>query len=31
MEFASVVMMVIGLGFTWGGAFICMKIAASKQ
>ena len=31
MHTSSIVMMVIGLGFTWGGAVICLKVAMEKQ
>ncbi|MDW6001321.1 MetS family NSS transporter small subunit [Vibrio mangrovi] len=30
MDISSIVMMVIGLGITWGGAIICMKKAMDK-
>ncbi|WP_157371891.1 MetS family NSS transporter small subunit [Vibrio sp. MEBiC08052] len=31
MDISSIIMMVIGLGITWGGAFICMKKAMSQS
>ncbi len=31
MTTAAIVMMVIGLGVTWGGAAICISIAAKKK
>lgn len=31
MEFGAIVMMLIGLGVTWGGAAVCIKIAMKKK
>jgi hypothetical protein len=31
MEFGSLVMMLFGLGVTWGGAIICIRIAMKKK
>lgn len=31
MTFSAIIMMVIGLGITWGGAAICIKKAIDKQ
>ncbi|MDY0360700.1 MAG: MetS family NSS transporter small subunit [Desulfobacteraceae bacterium] len=30
MDFTAILMMVFGLGVTWGGAAICIKIALKK-
>ncbi|GAA5645355.1 MULTISPECIES: MetS family NSS transporter small subunit [Vibrio] len=31
MTTGAIIMMVLGLGITWGGAFICIKRAMDKQ
>ncbi|MDC0612565.1 MetS family NSS transporter small subunit [Vibrio sp.] len=31
MDTSSIIMMVLGLGITWGGAIVCMKIAMNKK
>ncbi|MCG3729823.1 MetS family NSS transporter small subunit [Vibrio cincinnatiensis] len=31
MTTSAIIMMVIGLGLTWGGAIICIKKAMEKQ
>ncbi|QJB55374.1 MetS family NSS transporter small subunit [Pseudodesulfovibrio sp. zrk46] len=31
MSTAAIIMMVIGLGVTWGGATFCMRLAMKKQ
>jgi len=31
MSTAAIIMMVFGLGITWGGAAFCMRIAMKKQ
>ncbi|MGM0417762.1 MAG: MetS family NSS transporter small subunit [Thermodesulfobacteriota bacterium] len=31
MEFGAIVMMILGLGITWGGAAICIKIAMKSK
>ncbi len=31
MTIGAIIMMTIGLGVTWGGAFICIKKAIAKQ
>ncbi|NRF61626.1 MetS family NSS transporter small subunit [Vibrio coralliilyticus] len=31
MTTGAIIMMVLGLGITWGGAAICMKRAMNKQ
>lgn len=31
MEFGSIVMMIFGLGVTWGGAAVCIKIAFKNK
>ncbi|ASK54905.1 MetS family NSS transporter small subunit [Vibrio tarriae] len=30
MTFSAIIMMIIGLGITWGGAAICIKKAMDK-
>ncbi|WP_413111615.1 MetS family NSS transporter small subunit [Thaumasiovibrio sp. DFM-14] len=30
MEFSAIIMMIIGLGCTWGGAAICIRRAMKK-
>jgi hypothetical protein len=31
MEFGAIVMMILGLGITWGGAAVCIKIAMKSK
>ncbi|HCE2387628.1 TPA: MetS family NSS transporter small subunit [Vibrio parahaemolyticus] len=31
MTVSTIIMMVLGLGITWGGAAICIKRAMNKQ
>ena len=31
MTTSAIIMMIIGLGVTWGGAAICISIAARKK
>lgn len=31
MSTAAIIMMIFGLGITWGGAVFCMRLAMSKQ
>lgn len=31
MEMGSIIMMLFGLGVTWGGAAVCIKIAMKKK
>lgn len=31
MTTSAIIMMVLGLGITWGGAVICIKRAMNKQ
>ncbi|WED22692.1 MetS family NSS transporter small subunit [Vibrio sp. JC009] len=31
MTFGAIIMMIIGLGVTWGGAAICIKRAMDSQ
>jgi len=31
MSFGAIVMMVLGLGVTWGGAAYCLRIALKKR
>ncbi|EHK7404669.1 MetS family NSS transporter small subunit [Vibrio parahaemolyticus] len=31
MTVSAIIMMVLGLGITWGGATICIKRAMNKQ
>lgn len=31
MEFSAILMMIFGLGVTWGGAAICIRIAMKKK
>ncbi|WP_375753385.1 MetS family NSS transporter small subunit [Vibrio sp. HN007] len=31
MTFGAIIMMIIGLGVTWGGAAVCIKRAMDKQ
>lgn len=31
MELGSLAMMLLGLGVTWGGAGVCIKIAMTKK
>ena len=31
MSTSAVVMMVFGLGLTWGGALFCMRLAMTKK
>ncbi|MDW6093338.1 MetS family NSS transporter small subunit [Vibrio rhizosphaerae] len=31
MDISAIIMMVIGLGITWGGAFICIKKAMRRS
>ena len=31
MTTAAIVMMILGLGVTWGGAAVCISIAARKK
>lgn len=31
MTTSAIVMMIIGLGVTWGGAIYCMRLAMKKQ
>jgi hypothetical protein len=31
MSFSAIVMMIIGLGLTWGGAAVCIAIAIKKN
>ncbi|MCG3722903.1 MetS family NSS transporter small subunit [Vibrio cincinnatiensis] len=31
MTTSAIIMMIIGLGITWGGAIICIKKAMAKQ
>jgi hypothetical protein len=31
MDFTAILMVVFGLGVTWGGAAICIKIALKKK
>jgi len=31
MEFGSILMMLFGLGVTWGGAAVCIKIAMKSK
>lgn len=31
MEFSALLTMIIGLGITWGGATICLRIAMRRK
>ena len=31
MSTSAIIMMVIGLGLTWGGAIFCMRLAMKKS
>ncbi|WP_157871312.1 methionine/alanine import family NSS transporter small subunit [Pseudodesulfovibrio piezophilus] len=31
MSTSAIIMMVVGLGVTWGGAAFCIRLAISKQ
>jgi len=31
MTTSAIIMMILGLGITWGGAAFCMRLAISKQ
>ncbi|MFO7816942.1 MAG: MetS family NSS transporter small subunit [Thermodesulfobacteriota bacterium] len=31
MSFGAIVMMILGLGVTWGGAAYCLRIALKKR
>lgn len=31
MEASAIIMMIVGLGITWGGAAICLKRAMNKK
>ncbi|SMF23997.1 MetS family NSS transporter small subunit [Desulfovibrio gilichinskyi] len=31
MTTGAIIMMVFGLGITWGGAFLCLRIALKNQ
>ena len=31
MEFGAIAMMLFGLGITWGGAFLCFRIAFNNK
>ncbi|WP_419784823.1 MetS family NSS transporter small subunit [Pseudodesulfovibrio sp.] len=31
MEFSALLTMLIGLGITWGGAFLCLRIAMRRD
>ncbi|TIH17002.1 MetS family NSS transporter small subunit [Marinifilum sp. JC120] len=31
MEFSAIIMMLFGLGITWGGACVCFRIAFNKK
>jgi len=31
MTTSAIIMMIVGLGLTWGGAMFCMRLAMKKQ
>lgn len=31
MEMSSIIMMIFGLGLTWGGAILCIRLAMKKS